>query len=187
MQNAECRMQNAELAEPRTPEARFTIDARSAQITCRVAQGRDHLGGIPVGVTRPEQGGQAGGLWGGRGRAGKRPVAQRRGEGNQRGEVGLGPACRGAAGAVGVTAASGIDCPDGLHFLAICGKRNAALGRARRQAAGAEDPGARPEYYADGGFVYRINNNFQLDIRAGIGLNRYADDFFAGSGFAVRY
>jgi hypothetical protein len=53
--------------------------------------------------------------------------------------------------------------------------------------AGATDPGARPEYYADGGFTYRITNNFQLDIRAGVGLNRYADDFFAGSGFAVRY
>jgi hypothetical protein len=53
--------------------------------------------------------------------------------------------------------------------------------------AGAEDAGARPEYYADGGFTYRITNNFQLDIRAGVGLNRHADDFFAGSGFAVRY
>jgi hypothetical protein len=53
--------------------------------------------------------------------------------------------------------------------------------------AGATNSGARPEYYADGGFTYRITNNFQLDIRAGVGLNRYADDFFAGSGFAVRY
>ena len=53
--------------------------------------------------------------------------------------------------------------------------------------SGAKAPDAGPEYYADGGFTYRITNNFQLDIRAGVGLNRHADDFFAGSGFAVRY
>jgi hypothetical protein len=48
-------------------------------------------------------------------------------------------------------------------------------------------PDAGPQYYADGGFVYRVTNNFQLDIRAGIGLNRRADDFFTGAGFAYRY
>jgi hypothetical protein len=53
--------------------------------------------------------------------------------------------------------------------------------------SGARAPDSGPEYYADGGFTYRITNNFQLDIRAGVGLNRRADDFFAGSGFAVRY
>jgi hypothetical protein len=44
-----------------------------------------------------------------------------------------------------------------------------------------------PEHYLNGGFTYLVTNNFQLDIRAGLGLNRAADDFFAGTGFAVRY
>lgn len=44
-----------------------------------------------------------------------------------------------------------------------------------------------PEYYFDGGFTYRVTDDFQLDIRAGVGLNRRADDFFSGAGFAYRY
>jgi hypothetical protein len=44
-----------------------------------------------------------------------------------------------------------------------------------------------PQHYFDGGFTYRVNPNFQLDIRAGLGLNEAADDFFAGSGAVVRY
>jgi hypothetical protein len=43
------------------------------------------------------------------------------------------------------------------------------------------------EHYVNGGFTYLVTNNFQLDIRAGLGLNRAADDFFAGAGFAIRY
>lgn len=46
---------------------------------------------------------------------------------------------------------------------------------------------AVPEYYTDSGFTYRVTNNLQFDIRAGMGLNRSADDFFAGSGVVVRY
>lgn len=46
---------------------------------------------------------------------------------------------------------------------------------------------ARTEHYLDGGFTYLITDNFQVDIRAGMGLNRAANDFFAGSGFGVRY
>jgi hypothetical protein len=42
------------------------------------------------------------------------------------------------------------------------------------------------ENYADGGFTYSISNNLQLDIRAGVGLNEAADDYFVGSGFAIR-
>lgn len=42
------------------------------------------------------------------------------------------------------------------------------------------------ENYADGGFTYKVTNNLQLDIRAGVGLNEAADDYFAGSGFAIR-
>lgn len=42
------------------------------------------------------------------------------------------------------------------------------------------------ENYADGGFTYRVTNNLQLDIRAGVGLNEAADDYFVGSGFVIR-
>ena len=42
------------------------------------------------------------------------------------------------------------------------------------------------ENYADGGFTYLVTNNLQLDIRAGVGLNDAADDYFVGSGFAIR-
>lgn len=52
---------------------------------------------------------------------------------------------------------------------------------------GAIDPLVGPEYYFDGGFTYKVTYDFQLDIRAGVGLNRHADDFFAGSGFVIRY
>jgi hypothetical protein len=44
-----------------------------------------------------------------------------------------------------------------------------------------------PAHYADGGFTYQFTNNFQWDIRAGVGLNEEADDFFAGSGFVIRF
>lgn len=52
---------------------------------------------------------------------------------------------------------------------------------------GATAAGVKPEYYLNGGFTYLVTKDFQLDIRAGFGLNRAADDFFAGTGFAVRY
>jgi hypothetical protein len=53
--------------------------------------------------------------------------------------------------------------------------------------AGATAEGVTAQHYLDGGFTYLVTPNFQLDIRAGIGLSRSADDFFAGAGFAVRY
>lgn len=52
---------------------------------------------------------------------------------------------------------------------------------------GATSPDAGPQYYFDGGFTYKITPNFQYDIRGGVGLNRRSEDFFVGSGFAVRY
>jgi hypothetical protein len=48
-------------------------------------------------------------------------------------------------------------------------------------------PDVVAEHYFDGGFTYKVTSNFQLDIRAGFGLNRHAIDFFSGAGFAVRY
>lgn len=43
-----------------------------------------------------------------------------------------------------------------------------------------------PENYIDGGFTYLLNYDVQFDIRAGVGLNDAADDFFAGAGLSVR-
>jgi hypothetical protein len=42
------------------------------------------------------------------------------------------------------------------------------------------------ENYADGGFTYKVTHNLQLDIRAGLGLNEAAADYFTGVGFAIR-
>jgi hypothetical protein len=52
---------------------------------------------------------------------------------------------------------------------------------------GATAPDVAPEYYFNGGFTYKFTPNLQTDIRAGVGLNRHAEDFFVGTGFAVRY
>ena len=43
------------------------------------------------------------------------------------------------------------------------------------------------EHYLNGGFARLIGNNVQWDIRAGFGLNDSAADFFAGSGFSIRF
>jgi hypothetical protein len=43
------------------------------------------------------------------------------------------------------------------------------------------------ENYFDGGFTYLFNDDLQWDIRAGVGLNSAADDFFAGTGLSFRY
>ncbi|MEX1232553.1 MAG: transporter [Planctomycetaceae bacterium] len=46
---------------------------------------------------------------------------------------------------------------------------------------------ARVEHYANAGFTYLITNDIQWDIRAGVGLNDAAADFFAGTGVSVRF
>ena len=43
-----------------------------------------------------------------------------------------------------------------------------------------------PEHFFNGGFTVLINNNVQWDIRAGVGLNDAADDYFAGTGLSIR-
>lgn len=48
-------------------------------------------------------------------------------------------------------------------------------------------PGVTPEYFYNGGFTYLLTPNLQFDVRAGVGLNGPADDFFAGSGLSFRY
>lgn len=53
--------------------------------------------------------------------------------------------------------------------------------------SGATSPGVGSEHYLNGGFTFRPVPYLQFDVRAGFGLNRRADDFFAGSGVSVRY
>lgn len=53
--------------------------------------------------------------------------------------------------------------------------------------SGAIEPGHGAQHYANGGFTYKITPDFQLDIRAGIGLSHHADDFFTGAGVVYRF
>ena len=53
--------------------------------------------------------------------------------------------------------------------------------------SGATPTQVGPEYYYNGGLLYQVTPNFQLDARFGVGLNEHADDFFTGVGFAIRY
>lgn len=46
---------------------------------------------------------------------------------------------------------------------------------------------ARTEHYGNGGFTYLISDNMQFDVRAGIGLNDSADDYFFGTGLSIRF
>jgi hypothetical protein len=53
---------------------------------------------------------------------------------------------------------------------------------------GAISPEAtHPQHYIVGGFMYFLNNNLEIDIRAGVGLNDHASDYLVGTGFAARY
>jgi hypothetical protein len=44
----------------------------------------------------------------------------------------------------------------------------------------------RPQHYYNGGLTYLVTPNFQLDWRAGLGLNDTADGFFTGCGLTIR-
>jgi hypothetical protein len=41
-------------------------------------------------------------------------------------------------------------------------------------------------HYLNGGFTFLITDYLQWDVRVGMGLNEEADDFFTGTGFALR-
>ena len=45
----------------------------------------------------------------------------------------------------------------------------------------------KPQHFLNSGFTFLICDDVQWDIRAGVGLNDAADDFFAGSGFSIRF
>ena len=49
-------------------------------------------------------------------------------------------------------------------------------------AAGGED-----QHYFNGGFAVLFSNDVQWDIRAGVGLNDFSDDYFVGSGLSIRF
>jgi Putative MetA-pathway of phenol degradation len=44
-----------------------------------------------------------------------------------------------------------------------------------------------PNHFMDGGFIYRLTPNIQLDLRAGFGLSGRPDDFFTGTGLSFRF
>ena len=46
---------------------------------------------------------------------------------------------------------------------------------------------ARVEHYFNGGFSYLLSDDVQWDIRAGTGLTSASDDFFVGTGLAIRF
>ena len=46
---------------------------------------------------------------------------------------------------------------------------------------------AKPQHFFDGGFTYLLTDNIQYDIRAGVGLNEAADDYFIGTGLSIRF
>lgn len=52
---------------------------------------------------------------------------------------------------------------------------------------GAQAPGTVATHFVNGGFRYLVTNDFQLDIRFGVGLNKAAEDYFGGVGFSVRF
>lgn len=47
-------------------------------------------------------------------------------------------------------------------------------------------PDTTSTHFLNGGFTYGLNENLQIDVLAGFGLNDEADDFFTGVGVAVR-
>lgn len=49
------------------------------------------------------------------------------------------------------------------------------------------DRGQSDAHYANSGVTYLVNDNFQIDVRVGVGLNDEADDFFSGVGLSFRW
>ena len=48
-------------------------------------------------------------------------------------------------------------------------------------------PNNLPAHFMDGGLLYRLTPNIQVDVRAGFGLSGRPDDFFTGTGFSFRF
>ncbi len=84
----------------------------------------------------------------------------------------------------------------GVRFNQFLGSVSAGFTLSDKWGAYAEvfgmskaDASGKSAKYADGGVTYLINNDFQLDARAGIGLNNHAGgpDFFVGFGASRRF
>ena len=72
---------------------------------------------------------------------------------------------------------------------------SAALGFGLSETAGAfvevfgfipSDSGGPETYFFDAGVTQSLNPDLQLDLRAGVGLNSAADDYFVGAGLIWR-
>ena len=50
----------------------------------------------------------------------------------------------------------------------------------------AVSPSAQDQHFLNGGFTYLVNNDLQIDVRMGVGLNREAENYFTGVGFSLR-
>lgn len=95
--------------------------------------------------------------------------------------------------AYGVALAAGISDDDGRVFQA--GASLAAFYQFTPKIGGFVEyyglyPGMRDsdcQHNLDFGPVFLINDNFQIDVRAGVGLNEEAPDFQAGIGFCCRF
>ena len=55
------------------------------------------------------------------------------------------------------------------------------------EAFGSAEKGGITEHSADGGAAYAVNNNFKLDVSAGIGLNSEAPDYYISAGASIRF
>jgi hypothetical protein len=72
-------------------------------------------------------------------------------------------------------------------FESIFGSRGRLDGPEEEDRIDPDRPHFPEASTAVGGLVYFITKNVAIDIRAGWGLNRPANDVIAGTGFAVRY
>lgn len=96
----------------------------------------------------------------------------------------------GVAGNIGLA----VPTEDGSRFFQTFASLSVALAVSDRVGIYTEYFGFYPNaegsdsaHSMNSGLTYLINNNFQIDLRVGAGLNEEADDFFAGVGFAWRF
>lgn len=94
------------------------------------------------------------------------------------------------AGNVGV----GAPTEGSSRFVQTGASVTAAFALTERTGAYAEYFGSYPNTHhtdcahsLNGGLTYLVSDDFQIDVRAGFGLNEEADDFFTGVGFAWRW
>jgi len=102
-------------------------------------EGRADLLGVPVGVARPEQGGEGAGLRGRGGSASEGTRTPSTGKRHRRYQVGFGHAVLGTARTVWQSPAGRIDGPNRDDFATIAGERNTSFRPGVAQAAAEND------------------------------------------------